>query len=189
MASQDSDWLVSARQLDTKILGEIYDALSPEIYRYAYRLVGEVGVAEDVVAETFLRFLRVLQGGGGPSAHLRAYLYRVAHNLAMDHHRQLIKQEREGLDDTMLDPDGPDPALEAERAAASARAREALWHLTQDQRQVIVLKYFQGLSNQEISAVLEKSIGAVKALQHRALAALRKILAPTESPFESQGEA
>jgi RNA polymerase sigma-70 factor (ECF subfamily) len=74
-----------------------------------------------------------------------------------------------------------DPASTAERAFEQERVRNVLWKLTHDQRQVIVLKFFEGLSNQEVSQVLGKPVGAVKSLQHRALNALQRMLTPEEA--------
>ncbi len=176
MHSTESEWLSGARRLDEHVLGEIYDALSPALYRYAFRLLGERQSSEDVVAEVFHRLILALRSGAGPREHLRAYLYRIAHNLAMDRRR---REGRHGLEaelDGLPLPADDDPAQTAERNVIGAKARGALWKLTGDQRQVIVLKYFEGLSNEEIAASLGKPVGAVKSLQHRALEALRRML-------------
>jgi RNA polymerase sigma-70 factor (ECF subfamily) len=176
MSAQDAKWLQDARRRDRKVLAEIYDELSPELYRYAYRLLGAADAAEDIVSETFLRFLRAIEAGGGPRDNLRAYLYRIAHNLAMDVHR------RSPADTDAPDPDVPvaplsdDPARQAEDRISAEIARGLIWRLTPDQRQVILLKFFQGLSNDEVAAALEKPVGAVKALQHRGLSAMRRML-------------
>jgi len=77
-----------ARRFDQQTLGEIYDQYSPGLYRYAMRLLGNVDLAEECVAETFSRFLHALRGGGGPQDHLQAYLYRVAHNWITDQWRR-----------------------------------------------------------------------------------------------------
>jgi RNA polymerase sigma-70 factor (ECF subfamily) len=175
MLKPETNWLIAARRLDEDALEAIYDAFSDELYRYAYRLIGDQQAAEDLVAETFYRFLRALHAGGGPREHLRAYLYRVAHNLAVDGHRRghgevvELPENAEGLQSD------DDPASAAETAIQGEKARAALWALTPAQQQVIVLKFFQGLSNREISTVIEKPVGAVKALQHRGINALRRI--------------
>jgi RNA polymerase sigma-70 factor (ECF subfamily) len=176
MPHPETEWLAGARRLDENVLAEIYDVLSPALYRYAYRLLGDKQSAEDVVGESFHRFLLALHSNAGPRQHLRAYLYRVAHNLAIDRYR------RRPVPDLPLDSeaDSPaaddDPALEVEHGAAQAEARAALWRLTPEQRQVIVLKYFEGLDNEEVAAALAKPVGAVKSLQHRALQSLRRSL-------------
>jgi RNA polymerase sigma-70 factor (ECF subfamily) len=151
------------------------------LFRFAYRLTGDSDVAEDVVAETFSRLLIAIRNGGGPKVYLRAYLYRVAHNLAMDHHRATAP----------LPLDESDPHLTADGPSANddvrdqQMARQALWRLTPDQRQVIVLKFYQGLSNEEVAAALDKPVGAVKSLQHRALDALRRMLGTGPGEMES----
>ena len=171
MSDADS-WLPGVRKLDPEALGAVYDALSPDLFRYAYRLLGDSQVAEDVVAETFSRLLTAIRNGGGPEDYLKAYLYRVAHNLAMDHHRAAIPVPLDESDPRLTIEGPSDPTDERDRQAA----RQALWRLTPDQRQVIVLKFYQGLSNDEVAAALSKPVGAVKSLQHRALDALRRMM-------------
>jgi RNA polymerase sigma-70 factor (ECF subfamily) len=177
MPSPPIDWAPGDHDLDTHALAEIYDTLSPALYRYAYRLLGEARSAEDVVAESFQRLLLALRGDGGPRHNLKAYLYRVAHNLVVDRYRRR-EARGEALNLEALDlPADDDPAQEAAREIARQQARAALWRLTADQRQVIVLKYYEGLSNEEVAGVLNKPVGAVKSLQHRALDSLRRMLA------------
>jgi RNA polymerase sigma-70 factor (ECF subfamily) len=187
MSSTDSDWLAGARRLDRQVLAEVYDSLSPALYRYALRLLGESQAAEDIVAETFHRLLVALRARAGPRQHLRAYLYRVAHNLAMDRHRRRAAKPEEVSFDDLCAADGEDPAGSAEQRWLEGRAREALWNLTADQRQVIVLKYLEGLNNEEVAAALDKPVGAVKSLQHRALESLRRMLSPEQEREEGAG--
>jgi RNA polymerase sigma-70 factor (ECF subfamily) len=186
MSKPETKWLIAARRLDEAALEAIYDAFSDELYRYAYRLIGEQQAAEDLVAETFFRFLRTLHAGGGPREHLRAYLYRVAHNLAVDGHRRGYGEVQELPEDGETLQSEDDPSAEAETVIQGEKARAALWRLTSDQRQVIVLKFFQGLSNKEISAAIEKPVGAVKALQHRGLNTMRRILEIDRSDTEGK---
>ena len=173
MKSVDA-WLDKAAQFDQQALTQVYQTLSPALYRYAYRLLGNARDAEDIVAETFHRWLVALQHGHGPRQHLSAYLYRIAHNLITDRYRRRPPTDVE-LDETLEAADD-DPADTAAHRLAQARARSALWLLTADQRQVILLKYFEGLSNEEVAAVLDKPVGAIKSLQHRALDAMRRAL-------------
>jgi RNA polymerase sigma-70 factor, ECF subfamily len=168
-------WLPEAQQLDEHALSEIYQALSPALYRYAYRLLGNVADAEDIVAETFHRLLLALRHGNGPRQHLSAYLYRIAHNMITDRYRRRPLPEFP-FDETLEASDADSPEMSAPIRIAQDRARAALWKLTPDQRLVITLKYYEGFSNEEIAVALGKPIGAVKSLQHRALESLRRIL-------------
>ncbi len=163
-----------ARRFDVQALTEIYDIYSPRLYRYAMRLLGDQDLAEECVAETFERFLQAMKRGGGPDQYLQAYLYRVAHNWITDHYRRqpaFLPLEAmsgnpvgEQLDNDLI--------LEQDRTVV----RTALTMLTPEQCQVVVLKYLDNLDNQAIARVVNKPVGAVKALQHRALNTLRRII-------------
>jgi RNA polymerase sigma-70 factor (ECF subfamily) len=136
-----------------------------------------VETARDLAAEVFHRLLRTVQSGGSPDRHPKAWLYRTAHNIVVDHYRRQQHRRHLPLDDELININD-DPAGAAERRLSAAQVRAALEHLTPDQRQVIVLKFLEGLSNQEVAAVIDKPVGAVKSLQHRGLAALQRQLAP-----------
>lgn len=184
MPKSGQRWLEAVRKLDEKALGEMYDELSPELYRYAYRLTGDVEQAEDLLSETFLRLLRAIQAGGGPKDHLRAYLYRTLHNLVIDHHRRKEPRWSELLPDQISAGEGSNPAVSVQQRLEGREARALLWQLTNEQRQVILLRFYQELSIAEIAAVLEKTEGSVKALQHRGLASLRRLIEKNSSDQE-----
>lgn len=171
----DSNLLKRCRTFDLEALGEVYDAYSPGLYSYALRLLGDPSLAEDAVAETFNRFLNVLRLGKGPDSHLKAYLYRVAHNWITDQYR------RQPLPPLSLDEDvepaaADDPEGETIFNLQAQTVRQALRMLTPEQRQVIVLKFIEGWNNNEVAEALGKPAGAIKSLQHRALEMLRRTL-------------
>lgn len=165
------------RALDGDRLAAIYDEYYQPIYRYVYRQVVDVETARDLTAEVFHRLLRVAQSGNSPERHPKAWLYRTAHNIVVDHYRRQQHRRHLPLDDELINAND-DPVGTAERHLSAAQVRAALQHLTPDQRQVIVLKFLEGLSNQEVAVVLDKPVGAVKSLQHRGLAALQRQLVP-----------
>ncbi len=166
--------LEKARAFDLDALGEIYDIYSPGVYRYAMRLLGEQGLAEECVSETFSRFLQALKNGGGPQDHLQAYLYRIAHNWITDWYRRQPPQTQE-LDENLRD-ENDDPVSQTANSIDKNKVRDALFRLTVDQRQVIVLKFFEDWSNEAIAKELDKPVTAIKALQHRALGTLKRLL-------------
>jgi RNA polymerase sigma-70 factor (ECF subfamily) len=186
MTTPTDVYLARARQLDEAALTAIYLALNRRLFAYAYRLTGDNTEAEDLVAETFQRLLVALQNGGGPREHLAAYLYRAVHNLVTDRFRRRSPSCLP-FDDALSEAAEGDPAQVVAQDLDQARARAALWALTPDQRLVLTLKYFEAMSNEEVAAALGKPVGAVKALQHRALATLRRRLTAAASAGEVSG--
>jgi RNA polymerase sigma-70 factor, ECF subfamily len=189
----DAAFLQRVRQLDEAALTEVFDTFSPAIYAYAMRLLGDQDLAYECVAETFSRLLVALQRGGGPDEHLRAYLYRVAHNWITDQYRRQpeilsldIQEESDGnpfanaIGLMGREAASVDPPLEMERRTQQVRVRQALSKLTPDQRQVVVLKFLEDIDHAEIARMMNKPVGAIKSLQHRALDALRRLLEPQE---------
>jgi len=173
--NQDAAMLERARAFDEQALGQIYDAYFERLYRYAYRFVGDVQVAQDVASESLRRLLEELYAGRAPH-HLAAWLYRVTYHLTVDLHRKRAPGEMLSLDSDMEHPSEADTEADLEERLKQARVRAALAQLTPDQQNVIVLKFLEGYSNTEVSLLMNKPEGAIKSLQHRALAALRRAL-------------
>lgn len=180
MSIKENALLRGARRFDRDTLAAIYDQYSPEIFRYAFRLLGDGQVSEDCVAETFSRFLKVVSVGQGPREYLRAYLFRIAHNWITDYYRRQPPPDLELKEDALVT---KKQHLEedAEMNMEQKRVRSALRLLTPDQRQVVALRYLQGFDLNEIAAAMQKEVGAVKGLQHRALDALKRLLLSEES--------
>lgn len=175
--------LQRARCFDLQALGEVYDRYSPGIFRYAIRLLGDADLAEECVAETFSRFLKALRDGGGPHDYLQAYLYQVAHHWITDYYRRQPLPAFP-LDEALVN-EQDDPARSAAENIDQEQVRAALARLTPEQRQVVVLKYLEGWENEAVAARLDKPVGSIKALQHRGLAALRRLLLPVmEEEYE-----
>lgn len=176
MNNSDSDDLLSrARNFDLDALEEMYNIYSPGLYNYAIRLLGDAERAEECVAETFSRLLVALKAGKGPRDYLKAYLYRIAHNWITD--QFLIEHKRTiELDESNSPVVHYDAEKEISDHLNQERVRSALRALTSDQRQIVMLKYFEYWENEEIAKSLQKPIGAVKSLQHRALQSLKRLL-------------
>lgn len=173
--SDERTLLLRARQFDEQALTEVYDTFSPKLYRYAIRLLTDEDLAEECVADTFSRFLTAMKNGSGPNEFLQAYLYRVAHNWITDTYRRKPPPE---LPLEPLEQAGgePDPAHVFSERLEQEQVRAALQQLTPEQRQVVVLRFLEDMENQDVAAALDKPVGAIKALQHRALNALRRML-------------
>ncbi len=176
----DAELLRLARAYDRAALTAIYDRYNQPLYYYALRLLGDPNLAEDCVAETFARFLKAVRNGGGPENYLKAYLYRSTHNWISDYYRRQPPPMLE-LDDKLTETMNDDPLEITDAHITQQRVRHALRMLTPDQRQVIYLRYVEGWELDEVARVIQKPVGAVKSLQHRALAALQKMLNPESS--------
>jgi len=175
MSDSGKSLLAQARKFDQRALGEIYDVYSDALYKYAMGKLGNPHLSEDFVAETFQRFLEALHKGGGPKEYIQAYLYRTLHNLIADYYRREPPPPLQ-LEENRLKDKGEEPDGYVTNKQRADRLRWALRQLTPGQQEVIILRYLQGLDHQEISRIMDKSIGAVKSQQHRGLASLERIL-------------
>ncbi len=163
-----------AQRGDREALEELYLLHFDRIYSYLHLSVGNRHDAEDLTTQTFLRMLEAIGRFRWQSVPFSAWLFRIAHNLAMDHFRarRRVQTEEEV-------PELPG----AEESSAEDQAFDALGHagmlelieqLSAEQRQVLTLKFLFGFANAEVAGILGKTEGAVKSLQHRALASLQK---------------
>lgn len=171
---ENEELIAKLKAFDMGAIEWVYDQYNEAIYRYGYRLLGNQEKADECVAETFSRLLNALKNGKGPKKYVRPYLYRTAHNWITDQYRRINPIETEFSDDF----EDIDEQLEEKVFShiENTKIRSVLWELPENQRQAVVLKYLEGLENAEISEVLNKPVGAVKALQHRGLQAIRKKL-------------
>jgi RNA polymerase sigma-70 factor (ECF subfamily) len=153
------------------------------MYAYIYRRVSDAALAEDLTSELFLRVLQAIQNERAWRDSFVAWLYRIAHNLVVDAYRHR-PPPLVSLDDVPLESEEDSPAEVVQGAADRTRLHAAIGRLTSDQQQVLALRYGEGLTAKETARILKKTTGAVEAMQHRALAALRRIMAKETSVRE-----
>ena len=175
MSNDEARLIRRAQRGDPAAFTEIYDRHQPAVYRYVFYRVGDVATAEDLTSEVFVRLVEKIDHFTYRGRPLLAWLYTIARNLVTDHHRRTGQVTMLPLDEQLV-AETDDLEQAAERGLVQRRLAAALPHLTEDQRQVIILKFVEGLNNAEVARILGKPVGAVKSLQHRALAALRRIL-------------
>jgi RNA polymerase sigma-70 factor (ECF subfamily) len=171
----EQDLLAGAQAFNMEALSVIYDTFSPVLFTYSQRLLGNASLSEECVAETFSRFLQALKKGRGPTTHLRAYLYRIAHNWVTDYYRR-SHPDQPGEEELDLIQGESDDPVDEDSATSNQEVRSALLRLPEQQRQVITLRYLEGWSHEEIAASLGKSVNAIKVIQHRAVRALQRKL-------------
>jgi RNA polymerase sigma-70 factor, ECF subfamily len=163
---------------DQEQIAAIYDAYVGRVYAYVRARVPSDQDAEDLTAETFLRAI----GGLGRFAPRHdgaeaAWLFRIAHNQVANHHRAAARRRALSLEELPMEPPAPDqPADEAERAEQRRRLLATLARLSPRHQEVVALKYFGGLRNQEIAAALGLDQRTVGAHLSRALAELQLLL-------------
>jgi RNA polymerase sigma-70 factor (ECF subfamily) len=162
-----------AKQGDRAAFAEIYNRHYTAIYRYVYWRVHSVSVAEDLAGEVFLRLVEKIDLYTPRGKPILAWLYTVARNLANDHHRHRGNAAVLPLED-WVPARGPGPLDLAHQGQVNDCLARALMCLTEEQRLVIMHKLVEGRSNREVAALLNKTEGAIKSLQHRALASLRR---------------
>jgi RNA polymerase sigma-70 factor (ECF subfamily) len=166
--------LERAKQYDEAALGELYDHYAPRIYAYIYRRVGDAYLAEDLTGDVFVRVIQAIQSERFWHTSFQAWLYRIAHNLVVDHYRRQQPAEME-LDEGMVASED-DPAYAVAQRLSHQRLWAAISHLTPGQQQVLALRFGEGMTARKTAEVIGKSTGAIEALQHRALATLRRAL-------------
>ena len=167
--------LERARQCDEAALGELYDRYAPRIYAYIYRRVGDACLAEDLTGDVFVRMIQAVQAEHLWHTSFQAWLYRIAHNLVVDQYRRGAQTTEMALDERLVAAED-DPVAAVSQQLSRQQLDAAIRHLTPDQKQVLALRFGEGMSARQAAEVADKSVGAIEALQHRALAALRRIL-------------
>jgi RNA polymerase sigma-70 factor (ECF subfamily) len=178
MIDDEAQLIRLAQQGDVAACTELYDRHYDAVYRYCYCRVSDVGLAQDLTSEVFVRMVDKLDTFKVRGRPLLAWLYTIARNLITDVHRRNGKVMHLPLDSASLlvASDQGDPILSVERRIQAECLAAALRHLTEEQRQVILLKFMEDYRNCHVARILNKSEGAVKSLQHRALSALRRAL-------------
>jgi RNA polymerase sigma-70 factor, ECF subfamily len=164
-----------AQRYEADALGRIYEIYFPKIYQYAYLQLSDAQLAEDIASGVLLQVVESIDRFHYRGTPFGAWVFRIARNRIIDLHRRKKRRQHVELHEGIPTDYGA-PHHETERVLEHERVRGALDYLTDDQRQVVLLKFAEGLDNQAIASVIGRSEGAVKSLQHRALVALRKNL-------------
>lgn len=167
----------AAQRGDEQAFGALYDAYAENIYRYFVYRVNNAEVAQDLTSEVFLRMVEGLPNYEDRGVPFMAWLYRIAHARVVDYFQEQQRAHNEPQDIESIDlsvDDDLDGALMD--TYYQNQVWEALHRLTDDQQQVIILRFLEGHNLQKTAEILNKTVGAVKVMQHRALQALNRVL-------------
>ncbi len=161
---------------DAEAFARLYDSFVDRVYRFLLFRVNDQALAEDLTSQIFLKVLENIERYQPRDLPFGAWVFRIARNTLIDYYRThkdtvSLDADSDTLADGLMELDGI-----IEQQIESKQIREALDRLTEDQRQVLTLKFMSGLTTHEIAQVMEKRPGSIRALQMRGLQALAEIL-------------
>ncbi len=186
---EDDKLLKKAKKGEGVAFGELYDKYAPKVYRYVFlKLNGKKSDAEDLTHEVFLSAWKNMENFDDRGVPFMSYLYKVARNAVIDHWRtvrptydiETIAEERFSVD--------PDIAGKIDFDSDMIAVKECLSKLEPVYQDVLIMKFIEDFSNREVARALEKSEGAVRVIQHRALKQLRKEIEKHGSRFKKTTE-
>ncbi len=170
----DDSALVLQAHNDSAAFGELYERYVKKIYSYIYYRTGNQHDAEDLTARVFHRALVHIETYVERGIPFSAWLYRIAHNLVANWHRDRTRRKVIPLDEFVaasLRTEAPETMAETQEE--QDRLIEAVRRLPEERQQLLLLKFVDKLSNAEVGAIMDRSEGAIKSLYHRTLLALR----------------
>lgn len=177
--------LKKAQNGDKDAFAELYREHVQAIFRYVYNRVSDRQLAEDLTGDIFTRALQGLSSYQDQGKPLLAWLYRIAHARVVDHYRRVDRRPDESDVDAVPISVTPDMDERLLRQQAARALRDAITYLTDEQQQVIVLRFIEGYRIEEVATVMGKKSNAIKALQHRALRSLGSRLERTGFDIEA----
>jgi len=175
--NKDEKDLIDAAKTDPKAFGSLYRRYVERIFNYIYYRTGNAKDAEDLTGKVFFKALDNIQGYKHMGLPFSAWLYRIAHNLVANYHRDRAKKQEISLD---VIPGQVLPQSEVLPEASIARSQEVdellarIRDLSPNRQELLILKFVDQLSNKEIGQIMRKSEGAIKSLYHRTLLELRE---------------
>jgi RNA polymerase sigma-70 factor (ECF subfamily) len=182
--------LVAARRREPAAVTRVYSAYAPALFRFFMAAVGDRHLAEDLTGTAFVSAIEGLPRFYGPVEALGGWLFRIARHDLYDHRRRQARSRTEALDDNLEEAAAAAGAADPEELAIErlegSRVLAAMRQLSDDQREVLLLRMGAGLTAPEVAETLGKTTGAVKALQHRGLASLARVLGGLRSPHQAQ---
>ncbi len=173
----DKKVLARAAKGDTEAFSELYNRYVGRIYSYIYYRTGNTFDAEDLTARVFHRAIGHIGTYTDRGVPFSAWLYRIAHNLVANWHRDNSRRNEVSLDDHLELPQiGDHPEMMLVRTQELEKLLSAIRRLPDDRQQIIILKFTQQMTNAEIAVIMARSEGAIKSLYHRTLMELRAYL-------------
>ena len=168
--------LAAASSLDQNALAAIFDEYASALFKYLLRLGRDTQEADQIVGDVFARLLEKIQEGKGPRTNLRSYLFQIAYHLVVDQARERQRTAPLELADSVTEDMEPVQSRTEEKMLLEELSEAIQYGLTEDQRNVIVLRFQEDFSLKETAEILGKEVNAVKVIQNRGVNKLRQIL-------------
>lgn len=185
MLSEPDELLAERAKTDVAAFGILYERHLKRIYNYIYYRTGNTYDAEDLTAKTFFQALTNLQRYRIQGAPFAAWLYRIAHNIVANWHRDSGRRQAIQLDGLVeLKDPCDDPVAVAEAKEEKSELRGVIARLPADRQQLLILKFVEQMANAEIAQVMGRTEGAVKALLHRTIESLKNELARSREEMQ-----
>jgi len=175
----EAQLLEQARRFDPDALRALHNRLYEPIYRYVHYKVSDPQASEDLTSEVFLRVLEALKKGKMWKTTPDAWIFGIARNVVADHYRKTSRRSEVALDERLAMPDEQSLTQRVIVAEEHEELAQAISRLTDEQRDVVLLRFMEGLSTNDVAEIMGKKPGAIKGLQHRALRALAEAMGRT----------
>ncbi len=175
MGAEVGNRKTETRRANEARLVSLYEEYYDKITRYAYVRISDRTEAEDIAEEVFLKALQSLKSYEERGIPMQAWLFRIAHNLVVDHLRKTTKRRTVPIETVQVETD-ENPVTTAEKNIEVERVTKAMEQLTKEQREVLGLRFFGGLTSKETGNILNKRDGTVREMQRAAMEKLRKLL-------------
>ncbi len=173
--SKEESILIQRAKTDPEAFGQLYERYVDRIYNYVYYRTGNVADAEDLTARIFERAIKHIGNYQDQGVPFSAWLYRIAHNLVANWHRDRSRRKIVSIDDVsqwIVTDHGPEFATQLMQDKEALL--EAIGRLPADRQELLICKFVELMSNAEIGAIMGRSEGAIKSLYHRTLLSLRE---------------
>lgn len=168
-----------AKSFDQDALAQVHEQYYDAIYRYLAYRVNDLQTAEDLTSEVFIRFLHAIQQKNAPQNTIRGWLFGAASLILKEHYRKKKRAKLTELDDAMPD-EWTEPTEKLESQEKKRALHQAMSDLTEEQQQVLALRFGYEMPVRDVAETMNKSEGSVKMLQARAIAALTRIMVGPE---------
>ena len=164
-----------AKNGDSKAISDLYNQYKPIIFNYLFHRCGDIHIAEGLTTEVFIRMITNLPKYKKSKVPFQVWLFKIARNLMIDHYRLTKKYQYVELNENLVS-SSESPETNVERNMEVEKLRRAIQKLTDDQSDVIILRFIAEMPISEVAHVMKKSEGAVKMLQNRAIQALNQLM-------------